>query len=292
MATKRTNAAAQSPKLSHEEIEAGIRKVERRLEDLRRFDILLSQDELHSLADVLEAKINTTIAELFGDGTPDFNRHAVFSLDANPPTISFGGYHEPPLSEVQKSYQQGVDKAIAKLESLKSLLQERLDDLRVTQSSNNEKSISTMRGNKVFVVHGRNAGLKETVARLISKLGLEPVILHEQPNVGRTIIEKLEQHLAVDFAIVLLTADDVGALTEEAQNLQPRARQNVVLELGLFIGALGRARVCALYEAGVELPSDFDGVAYVPIDSSGAWKFTLAREIKQAGISVDLNLVV
>lgn len=178
-----------------------------------------------------------------------------------------------------------------KLESLLQLLQERLEDFHVDLTIN-EQPDQKSRGNRVFIVHGHDAGFKETVARFVSKLRLEPVILHEQANVGRTIIEKLEQHLAVDFAIVLLTADDIGALVVNASDLRPRARQNVVLELGLFLGALGRSRVCALHGDGVELPLDFDGVVYVPIDVGRAWKFTLAREIKAAGLAVDMNLAV
>lgn len=113
--------------------------------------------------------------------------------------------------------------------------------------------------------------------------------MHEQPNSGRTIIEKLEGHLDVDFAVVLLTPDDVGGLAGDPPRLQNRARQNVVLELGLFIGALGRGRVCALYKGDLELPSDFDGVVYVPMDDAGGWRLLLAREMKQAGMNVDLN---
>lgn len=291
MVTKRTTTIPQSPKLGREELAAGVRKIGRRLDELRAFNTSLPEDELQSQADAMETRINSSIGEIFGEGTPEFNRNTVFSLDARPPTMSFGGYGQPPLSEVQSSYRQGVDNAIVKLESLLQLLQERLEDFHVDLAIK-EQPDQKPRGNKVFIVHGHDAGLKETVARFVSKLHLEPVILHEQPNGGRTIIEKLEQHLAVDFAIVLLTGDDVGARASDTADLRGRARQNVVMELGLFLGALGRSRVCALHQDGVELPSDFDGVVYVPIDASGAWKFTLAREIKEAGLVVDLNLVV
>ncbi len=142
---------------------------------------------------------------------------------------------------------------------------------------------------KVFVVHGHNVAIKESVARYLLELDLVPVILSEQPNKGRTIIEKFEQSSDVGFAVVLLTADDVGRPKEHKSALQPRARQNVILELGYFIGALKRQRVCALYERGVEVPSDFLGVVWVEIDDGNAWKQTLARELKAAGIDIDLN---
>lgn len=148
--------------------------------------------------------------------------------------------------------------------------------------------ISTSR--TVFVVHGRNDELKEGVARFLAQLDLKPVILHEQPSAGRTVIEKFETHSEARFAIVLLTPDDVGRLTTDATGeLQPRARQNVIFEWGYFVAKLGRRNVCALYAEGVELPSDLNGVVYVELDRKGAWKLLLARELKAGGIEVDLN---
>ena len=86
-----------------------------------------------------------------------------------------------------------------------------------------------------------------------------------------------------------MTPDDIGALKDQADNLKPRSRQNVILELGFFLGKIGRKCVCALYKEGVEIPSDYQGVLYVKMDNSGAWKLSLAKEIKEAGIPIDLN---
>jgi predicted nucleotide-binding protein len=145
----------------------------------------------------------------------------------------------------------------------------------------------------VFVVHGHDQSLRESCARFLEHLGLVPIILHEQPNGGRTIIEKFEHHSNVRYAIVLLTGDDLGGqASKSSDSYQPRARQNVVFELGFFAGALGRARVCALYEHGVELPSDLSGLAYVAIDPAGAWKLQIARELKAAGLTVDMNRAI
>lgn len=141
----------------------------------------------------------------------------------------------------------------------------------------------------VFVVHGRDEAWKQTVARFLEKLKLAPVILHEQPSMGKTIIEKLESHSMMGFAIVLLTPDDVGALASEAASLKARARQNVVFELGYFIGLLGRPNVCALVGERVERPSDISGLVYISLDSPGEWKLGLARELRAAGLDVDLN---
>jgi predicted nucleotide-binding protein len=142
---------------------------------------------------------------------------------------------------------------------------------------------------KVFVVHGHDNEAKEMVARFIEKLGLEAIILHEQPNGGRTIIEKFEVNSkGVAFAVVLLTPDDEN-FDRAGGVVSSRARQNVILELGYFIGRLTRTRVVALHKGDVEIPSDFQGVLYVPMDDAGAWKTKLAQEFIEAKIRIDLK---
>lgn len=142
--------------------------------------------------------------------------------------------------------------------------------------------------NAVFLVHGHNDALREMAARFMEKLGLDVTILSERPSAGDTIIEKLERNANVEFAVVLMTADDTGS-KKDSPVLNPRARQNVLLELGYFLGKLGRKRVCVIYEDGVELPSDYYGVVFIPIDTGGAWRFLLGKELKHAGLTVDLN---
>jgi len=142
--------------------------------------------------------------------------------------------------------------------------------------------------NKVFIVHGHDGEARETVARYLHGLGFQPVILHEQANQGRTVIEKIEANRDVGFAVVLLTPDDVGRSVKEDE-LKPRARQNVLLELGYFICHLGRERVCTLRRGNVDIPSDFAGVVWENMDDGGGWRLTLARELKAAGHEVDLN---
>ena len=144
--------------------------------------------------------------------------------------------------------------------------------------------------NRVFIVHGRDDGSREAVARFLERLKLEPVILNEEASRGKTIIEKFEHHADVGFAVVLLTPDDEGALRGEDGSPGLRARQNVIFELGFFIARLGRERVCALTKGGnVEVPSDYAGVVYIPLDDQGAWKIGLVKELKAAGFDVDAN---
>lgn len=145
---------------------------------------------------------------------------------------------------------------------------------------------------RVFVVHGHDGEAKEATARFLEKLKLDAVILNEQPNAGRTLIEKLEDYSDVGFAVVLLTPDDVGAAKDEIDKLNPRARQNVIAELGHFVGRLSRKRVCALYKEGVEIPSDYSGVAYIAMDRAGAWKTKLAQELVEAGLPIKLEEIL
>ena len=152
-----------------------------------------------------------------------------------------------------------------------------------------EATSARVLGQSVFVVHGHDDARKHETARVLAKLtGNEPIILHEQANAGRTLIEKFEKHAGdVGYAVVLATRDDVGRAVGE-QEEHPRARQNVVFELGFFFGRLGRARVALLYEEDIELPSDTDGIAYIPLAGDG-WKLVLARELDAAGIGVEFT---
>jgi predicted nucleotide-binding protein len=146
---------------------------------------------------------------------------------------------------------------------------------------------------EIFIIHGHDEEMKQGVARILSQLGLVPIILHEQPNSGRTIIEKFEDHAATGFAVALLSPDDKGfRSSEKSSSAKSRARQNVVLELGYFVGKLGRSKVVALVRGDVEIPSDFAGVVYTPYDASGRWKFDLVKELKAAGYEVDANEII
>lgn len=138
---------------------------------------------------------------------------------------------------------------------------------------------------KVFIVHGHDSAMKHEVARFIELLGLEAIILDEQVNRGQTIIEKIEENASVCFAVVLYSPCDVGG--KDKDNLEPRARQNVVFEHGFMIGKLGRDKVCAIIKGTIEKPTDIAGIVYIQME--GDWKLQLARELKNARLDVDLN---
>ncbi len=142
---------------------------------------------------------------------------------------------------------------------------------------------------RVFISHGKDNEILESVARFLEKMKLSPIILQELPNEGKTIIEKFERHADVDFAVILLTPDDLACLKGQEGELFPRARQNVLFELGYFIGKLGRNRVVALFKGNVEIPSNYRGVLFAKYTPEGAWKINLIRELRAAGVEVDGN---
>jgi predicted nucleotide-binding protein len=177
--------------------------------------------------------------------------------------------------------------------SIVSLLNGMLEDLELSEPNQVQSAKDTVaqESNRVFVVHGHDKEMKQAVARTVERLGLEAVILHEKPSRGQTIIEKIERYSDVGFAVVLLSPDDTGYLNSEGtDSAKPRARQNVIMELGYFAGKLGREKVVALHRGGVELPSDYDGVLYTPYDSdSGTWRSELVAELRESGYEVSAD---
>ena len=140
--------------------------------------------------------------------------------------------------------------------------------------------------NRIFIVHGHDREMEAEVVLTVTRLDLDPIILHELPDKGRTVIEKFTDYGDVGYAIVLLSADDYGYSREESlKNAKLRARQNVIFELGFFIGKLGRERVLAIHreEEKFEFPTDISGVIYKPFDKRGAWKLELVKELRACG---------
>ena len=177
------------------------------------------------------------------------------------------------------------------LKKTKDVFKDYLIEIKEEMSEKDEKLLedvhpdSSYQNNKVFVVHGHDEALKEKVARLLEKQGLEAIILSEQANKGKTIIEKFEENSDVGAAICLFTGDDIGKEKSEAVEKQ-RARQNVVYEAGYFMGKLGRERVIMLVDEGVELPSDLQGVVYTDSES---WKTEVLQELQSIGYEIDFN---
>ena len=186
---------------------------------------------------------------------------------------------------------------VAMLQSAASFFESKKEEVDIYWTDTNSPSTSNLKTNensksdKVFVIHGRDEKTKNEVAKFLSQIGLEPIILSEQPSEGKTIIEKFERHSDVGFAVALLTPDDLGSERSQREQMF-RARQNVVFELGFFVGKLGRERVCALTkDPNIEIPSDYSGVAYIDLRQVPAWRSELVRELECAGLDVDTSKI-
>lgn len=155
-----------------------------------------------------------------------------------------------------------------------------------------EKSLSTI-PQKIFIVHGHDDIARLEAASFIQSCGYKAVILGEQANEGKTIIEKMENCSDVSFAIILYTPCDIGgSFQKEPEEYNARARQNVVFEDGYLTAKLGRDHICRLVKGNIELPSDISGIVYIPMDEQGAWKYKVAKEMKKAGLEVDTNRIL
>lgn len=213
--------------------------------------------------------------------------------DAIIPNLGYGLYqyideyhfYDPEISG--ESLKQNLQRIVAKMKSFQMTNGYNLpkkDSLAKTQEGRIQMS------NKVFIVHGHDELAVQEMARTLEKWGFEAIILHEQADLGLTIIEKIERYTDVDFAVVLYTECDYGRAKEvDVSEEKFRARQNVVFEHGYLISRLGREHVCALVKGDVETPGDISGVVYVSMDKNGAWKMALAKNMKAAGINIDMD---
>ncbi|MDN7820898.1 nucleotide-binding protein [Burkholderia vietnamiensis] len=269
-------------------IERGIARLGERIVELRAFNVGSVPDGNSPELTALSTDIKDTLERCFGENTSAYRRfQSAAHLQFRP--MMFGENY-PQRRHYQDGARENIAQSIVLLESAQRALQQDLEDAQHEAAASSDSSVVTPSAlsRRVFVVHGHDGEAREMVARFLKAMDFDPVILHEQANQGGTVIEKFEANSDVGFAVVLLTPDDLGRSLKEAE-LKPRARQNVLLELGYFIGRLGRNKVCALKRGDVELPSDYVGVVWEKMDDGGGWKLALARELKAAGHEVDLN---
>lgn len=275
---------------------------------------VLTEDE-KALADKLGAMRNSikTLSNLSGKPIPEqFRSYVNRNLPAVRKAVEKAGclknFNIAPPSTVGGPIMQNIDPfdhifdspyGLSLNDSIIDMIEQTLGVLESGEFGRMEITTKSVSGvtqiasnHKIFVVHGHDESAKESAARFLEHLALDPIILHERASEGRTIIEKVEHYSSVSFCVVLLTPDDEGCKQGKDMPLLARARQNVVLELGYFMGKLGRNRVVALVRGEVERPSDVDGVVYITMDEGGAWKFDLVKELRAAGFEVDLNKAV
>ena len=245
------------------------------LEDIKKDFISLTYEDKNNL-DKFKRRLIMVISKIF-------DQNSSYLKDIERIKFSSIAYPNMPSSVSANTWESGRKKMLNLIETII----EEINLFSEANLSNNKVSDCS----KVFIVHGHDDGAKNEVARFIEKLGLEAIIIHEQTSSGDTIIEKVIRYSDVGFGVVLYTGCDIGAIKSEPDDLKPRARQNVIFEHGFLIGKIGRKNVIALVKDNVEKPNDISGVVYETIDSKGAWKLQLAREMKASGYDIDMNKV-
>jgi predicted nucleotide-binding protein len=284
MARKVTRAPKlRAADLTLEQIQRGIQKIAKRITELAELMGCESLEELERDAPSLARKIDETLSQVFGSDTEEYARYRIGGLYGG--TINVG-YRTSDYEQIA-GYRKGIEKAATTLNTAVSMLEERLEDLIAAGESVRPKAADYAR--KAFIVHGHDIDCRNEVELFLRKLNFDYIILNQQPNSGRTVIEKIEQHSDVGFAIILLTPDDTCQSGEE---VEMRARQNVMWEYGYFVGRLNRARVCVLKKGDVKIPSDLEGIGWTSFDAIGGWHVELARELRGAGYSIDMNQVI
>lgn len=295
----------QAPVLTPTQMRQRIERLQRCVQELQAFDPQKVQKR-YDIPEVgaLEAGITDALAAAFGHDTPRFNlyRNAA-DLDQGPHTMrvepAWGrgpmiDYDAQDAQEARQYLAEGKERSIQLLQRAITALQDEIAEQEQIEATTLAPAAAERRGrprasNQVFVVHGHDEAALQAVARFLEQLGLEAIILREQPDQGRTIIEKFEDCAGqVGFAVILLTPDDLAG-PAAAPASAARARQNVIFELGYFAGKLGRGRACLLRKGAVEIPSDLYGVIYSDLDDGDGWKLKLARELKAAKLEFDAN---
>jgi predicted nucleotide-binding protein len=147
-------------------------------------------------------------------------------------------------------------------------------------------------GRKVLIIHGQDEEKATAVADFLTKLDLDPILTYDQSSKGMNLIAEFETNPEIVFAITLLTGDDFGYSHGKPEELKPRPTQNVIFDLGYLVGRMNQNLVCALHEEGLDLPSKYQGKVFIPFDADGLWRLLIARNMKLAGVDIDLNKAI
>ena len=250
-----------------------LKKIIEETDKLIKKDITNSDPEF----DAWEMKVKRFIAQKYGEKSLEMKKFDDTSFFMGIWTL------DTPKEEIHRN---SVNSCRNGLETTKAILEAYLEDLREEDEPILEsQSLPSRNLSKIFIVHGHDGELKESVARIVEKQNIEAIILSEQVNNGMSIIEKFEKNSDVGCAICLFTADDIGR-SKATTDDKPRARQNVVFETGYFIGKLGRSRIIILSDSGLEIPSDLAGVVYT---NTNNWQVDLLKELKTMGYKIDFN---
>lgn len=236
--------------------------------------------------DALKRRATMIIRNIFG--TKSGYGAALANIDFHPMVY----YSSMPESSYDKAWDSGKHKMLNQFKAMREEVE--LFANKNSKETGKNKANQAIKSNRIFVVHGHDKEMKAEVALTLTQLRFEPIILHEQPDKGRTIIEKFEKYSGVGYAIVLLSPDDYGYSKKQSPKKKKlRSRQNVIFELGFFIGKLGREKVLVIHRKSknFEIPSDYAGVIFKPYDGKENWKSELVKELRSCGYKVSSDKI-
>jgi predicted nucleotide-binding protein len=262
-------------------------KLLKRSIELSAFNPAVVQQQFDPAVAALENSILRTLREVFGADSQDY--HDFKSAGNLDDGILYMDGRSMPLGELRERLTKNKASAEITMSAALAYLAEQSEYASTTPLAMAATSAPVVKSKptSMFLVHGHDAALREAVARFVEQLGIKVLILGEQANQGKTIIEKFEANSGgVGYAICLFSPDDVGG--KKGEQLKDRARQNVVLETGYFIGKLGRDKVCKIVRGDLDPPSDLHGVVHINFDTS-PWQLELGKELDAAGFDIDWN---
>ena len=285
----------------------GIDRLNDYLRELRVFsECAMDGDDRKSL-DSLHGTISHTLTELFGADERfilqkfAYRIYTEWNLDPESEirpgvnvTVTNGSAVFLPEAKIQQGYRASLKDGLAVLAEALTYLRDRQGEFPAELHSGTDRSPHQqpiLSSNDIILIHGRETLARPAVERVLKLAGLNPIVLHEQPNSGQTLIRQMEKFGTVGgFAVVVATPDDVGGVSKDV--LRPRAKQNVIGEMFWFAGRLGSERVCVLLQGDTEMPSDIAGIGYTAMDSRGAWKTALCDALQNAGYTIDRGKVL
>ncbi len=288
------------------DIVQAIQQLQEKIEKTRKLDTEQIQFD-EPVVDALQKEIRDTIRDIFGADSPEYYDHSQHK-------IWHGGHiYLEARSKRQEKFIAGIPHTISMLEGLIQRLEDRRKILKdeapkpapqteskvakvVATNPQSKRKASVVEATelprrimtkRVCVIHGQNDALKNAVVDYLEKLALDPVVLHKQQNNDRNIVEKIESLPEVDFAVVLLTADDFAQPGKPAaRGGRMQAKRNVLFELGYYVGRLGKSRVCSLYSGHSKPPLDHDGINCLTVSENQVWRRLLGLELSAAGFDI------
>lgn len=148
---------------------------------------------------------------------------------------------------------------------------------------------------RIFVISGSDEEMKQVTSVALTKLGLAPVIMREQPRQGRRIVEHFEDYSDVGFAVILLSPDDYVFSKDDSPSKRTlKPKQDLIFTFGFILGKLDKSKVLVFYKESenFEVPTDYDGIQFTAFDDRDSWKLALIRELKTAGYAIDQNAIL